>query len=92
MPGVMARLVFGEMANELLLSSTRVIPQAYNQGGDTTQTQGKAAAWPHSRGPNHDGQISFSTYQGFKIFVSCRSNFGRKTNAEPDRRKYGYRN
>jgi uncharacterized protein len=27
MPGFMARLAFGEMANELLLASTRVVPQ-----------------------------------------------------------------
>jgi NAD dependent epimerase/dehydratase family enzyme len=28
MPGLMARLAFGEMANELLLASTRVLPRA----------------------------------------------------------------
>jgi NAD dependent epimerase/dehydratase family enzyme len=33
MPGFTARLIIGEMANELLLASTRVIPHALNDSG-----------------------------------------------------------
>ena len=35
MPGLAARLVFGEMANELLLSSARVVPTKLKQAGYT---------------------------------------------------------
>ena len=33
MPALVARIVFGEMANELLLSSTRVLPQKLIESG-----------------------------------------------------------